>query len=138
MLKVGQYGATRQNSSYFKSIKIHPKDEHMKSHLDTVRHWFHEVWSKENTEAIFELFKPEGITGGLGESITEAQQFAVFQQALLNLISDVEITIDDHIERGDKIALICTLRAKKRQKEQQICLDLTTQPFFRLDSRVVN
>lgn len=62
MLKVRDFGAGRQNSSYFQSIEIYPKNLHMKSHLDTVRHWFHEVWSKESTEAIFELFKPEGST----------------------------------------------------------------------------
>ncbi len=86
----------------------------MSPHLETFNRWFYEVWTNENRDAIFEMFKPEGIADGLGDMITGPEQFAAFHEALLKLICDVKITFDQHIESGDVISAVCTLTARKR------------------------
>ena len=90
----------------------------MSKHLATAERWFQEVWSNENQEAIFEMFVPEGKADGLGNPIIGPKEFAVFHEALLKLVSDVEVKVDHYIEQGDRIALSCTFYARKRSNPE--------------------
>lgn len=85
---------------------------------ETLEKWFEEVWTKENTDFIKEMFVPEddgtatGINkkGGLGP-----KEFVEFQSQLLGLLSNVVIKIDAYIESGDTISAQCTMTGKDRK-----------------------
>jgi ketosteroid isomerase-like protein len=78
--------------------------------------WFHRVWTEEDAKAIEELLTPDGEVSGLGANVLIGpDDFKQFHSALLGLLSDCVITIDQSVESGDWLAALCTLRAKGRQ-----------------------
>jgi|GEM_PF-836021 len=88
----------------------------MHPHVRLMEKWFDEVWSKENADAIDEMFSSCGEASGLGERpIVGPAEFREFHSALLRLIRDVSIRIDDHICDGKKCSLVCTVKGTCRK-----------------------
>ncbi len=87
----------------------------MSQHKKTIETWFQRVWAEEDKNAIHELFIPEGKAKGMGADTFGPEEFSQFHTALLALLSDVKIEIDEWFENGDNIALRCTMTAKSRK-----------------------
>ena len=86
--------------------------------VSTLKKWFKEVWEKENSKTIFEIFVPEddGMAHGLAkEKGIVPKEFEQFQKSLLKLIKEVRLSIDSYIENDDFIAADCTLNALDRK-----------------------
>ena len=92
----------------------------MLSKEKALQRWFHEVWAQENSGAIFELFQPDGgkeqkvAYGFKKDEAISPEEFAAFHAALLNLIGDIQVSIDFVVETEDWITAECTLAAKSR------------------------
>jgi adenosine deaminase len=73
-------------------------------------------WTEEDSNAIEELFIPDGQGRGLGATVLVGPQgFKQFHAALCGLLCNILITIDKSVESGDWISAVCTLRAKSRR-----------------------
>ena len=79
-----------------------------------VHRWFEEVWNKGRAEAIDEMFDCEGIAHGLtdegGNELCGPEGFKPFFQSFRNAFPDLEVTVEDTVVEGDKIAARCTVK----------------------------
>jgi len=69
---------------------------------DSVRRYFDEVWVRGNVEFVRELFVPGSLLAGADESNARTMHHA---------FSDIQVTIDDLIAEGDKVAARVTFTA---------------------------
>jgi steroid delta-isomerase-like uncharacterized protein len=80
-----------------------------------VRRWFEEVWNKGRAEAIDELFDEEGVAHGLadesGAALRGPANFKLFHRRFREAFPDVEVSVDDAVSEGDRVAARCTVRA---------------------------
>jgi len=78
--------------------------------------WFEEVWNKGREEAIDEMFATDGIAHGLndadGNTVRGTEGFKTLHRAFRSAYPDLQITVEDTVTEGDKIAARCTVRAK--------------------------
>ena len=83
-----------------------------------VRRWFEEVWNKGRAEAIDEMFAEDGIAHGLadetGAPLRGPAGFKPFFQRFREAFPDVEVSVDDAISEGDRVAARCTVRGRHR------------------------
>ena len=83
-----------------------------------VRRWFDEVWNKGREEAIDEMFAADGVAHGLpsedGEPLRGAAGFKPLFRQFREAFPDMEVTVEDAISEGDKVAARCTVRASHR------------------------
>ncbi|HEX8284862.1 MAG TPA: ester cyclase [Pyrinomonadaceae bacterium] len=97
---------------------------------EVVRRWFEEVWNKGRSEAIDEMFDEEGVAHGLagegGEALRGPANFRVFHQQFREAFPGVEVSVDDAISEGDKVAARCTVRA--RHEGDSLGLRATQKP----------
>lgn len=79
-----------------------------------VHRWFNEVWNKGRADAIDEMFDCEGIAHGLtdqsGSELCGPEGFKPFFQSFRNAFPDIQVTVEDTVIEGDKIAARCTVR----------------------------
>ena len=88
----------------------------MSTSREVMETWFRRVWNEEDSNAIEELFIPDGHARGLGANVLIGPQgFKQFHTALCKLLSDFVITIDRSVESGEWISTVCTLRAKAQR-----------------------
>ena len=77
--------------------------------------WFEEVWNKGREEAIDKMFAADGITNGLsdvkGNPVRGTEGFKTLHRAFRKAFPNLQITVEDTICEGDKIAARCTARA---------------------------
>jgi steroid delta-isomerase-like uncharacterized protein len=69
------------------------------------RRWFDEVWNQKRDATIDELFGPDTVAHGLGESeapIHGPEEFRIFFRNMLDSFPDCHITIEDIVADGDK------------------------------------
>ena len=103
----------------------------MSKSREVIETWFHRVWTKEDSNAIEELFIPDGKAKGLGANPRVGPEgFKQFHSALRGLLCDFVITIDKTVEEGDWISVVCTLRAKSRRSGDPI--EITGQTMVRI------
>ena len=103
----------------------------MSKSREVIETWFHRVWTNEDSNAIDELFIPDGEARGLGANpMVGPEGFKQFHSALRGLLSDFVITIDKTVEEGDWIAAVCSLRAKSRSSREPI--EITGQLMVRI------
>lgn len=80
-----------------------------------LHHWFEEVWNKGREEAIDELFAPDGIAHGLadehGQMLRGPDGFKPFFKKFREAFPNIQVTVEDCISEGDKVAARCTVRA---------------------------
>jgi steroid delta-isomerase-like uncharacterized protein len=81
-----------------------------------LRRWFEEVWNKGRAETIDELFAADGTAHGLadetGESLRGPSNFRVFHGKFREAFPDIEVTVEDVIAEGDKVAARCSVRGR--------------------------
>ena len=80
-----------------------------------VRRWFEEVWNKGRADAIDEMFACEGIAHGLSEESSSdlcgPEGFKPFFESFRRAFPDLQVTVEDTVVEGDKIAARCSVRA---------------------------
>lgn len=69
-----------------------------------VRQWFDEVWNKGRADAIDEMLPPEAVVHGLGDDLRGPDAFKPFHTIYRAAFPDMQITIDDLIAEGDRVA----------------------------------
>ena len=84
--------------------------------VSLVRRWFEEVWNKGRAEAIEEMFAEDGVAHGLaddsGAELRGPAHFRVFHSKFREAFPDVEVSVDDAISEGDRVAARCTVRGR--------------------------
>jgi len=80
-----------------------------------VYRWFEEVWNQRSEDAIDEMFAADGIANGLndaeGNPVRGPEGFKTLHRAFLSAYPDLNITVQDTVCEGDKIAARCTVKA---------------------------
>lgn len=83
-----------------------------------MRRWFEEVWNKGREEAIDEIFSEEGVANGLvddsGQPLRGPEGFKPFFRKFREAFPEIEVTVEDTVSEGDKVAARCTVRGKHR------------------------
>ncbi|MBC7931084.1 MAG: ester cyclase, partial [Rubrivivax sp.] len=83
-----------------------------------VRRWFEEVWNKGRAEAIDEMFAEDGTAHGLadagGQPLRGPANFKPFFQKLRDALPDTQVTVEDLVAEGDKVAARCSVRGTHR------------------------
>ena len=70
-----------------------------------VRRWFEEVWNNGSSDAIDELFAPDGIAYGLGQDIIRSpSEFKPFHAKFREAFPDLRVELEDMIAEGDQVA----------------------------------
>lgn len=83
--------------------------------IEVTRRFFYRVWTQEDAGAIDEMLVPDSSARGLGGAPRIGpDEFKALHAALLRLVGDVEIAIEDHADSGDWTFAICTFRARVR------------------------
>jgi steroid delta-isomerase-like uncharacterized protein len=81
-----------------------------------VERWFGEVWNKGRGEAVDEMFATDGIAHGLsdesGNPLRGPVDFKTFHAKFLNAFPDIDVTVEDLVAEGDKVAARCSVRGK--------------------------
>ena len=81
---------------------------------DVIVKWYDEVWNKKNEAAIDELLAKDCVAHGLmdddGNVIVGPEKFKVMFRKFVSSFPDIQITVDDMISEGDKIAARATVR----------------------------
>jgi predicted ester cyclase len=76
--------------------------------------WFEKVWNQKSEAAIDEMFDADGIANGLndadGNPLRGPENFKTLHRAFLSAYPDLNITVEDTVVEGDKIAARCTVR----------------------------
>src|SRR2546423_11476950 len=83
-----------------------------------IRRWFEEVWNKGREGAIDEMFAEEGVANGLedesGNPLRGPEGFKPFFRKFREAVPEIEVTVEDTISGGDKVAARCTVRGRPR------------------------
>lgn len=95
----------------------------MSTKRETVETWFERVWHNKERAVIREMFVPDNATttqtasGLRKEEALGPEEFEVFHEMMLGLVTDVNIEITNYIDHGDWTIVECTLKARciKRQ-----------------------
>ena len=77
------------------------------------RRWFEQVWNQARPEAIDEMFARDGRAWGCPDPLTAIEgpaEFHKYYEQLHGAFPDVQITVDDVIAEGDKVAIRWTAR----------------------------
>ena len=88
----------------------------MAEEYETILHrWFEEVWNKQREDAIDEMLAEDTILNGLndanGNTLRGTEGFKTMHRAFLAAFPDLNVTVEDTVKEGDKIAARCTVRA---------------------------
>ena len=80
-----------------------------------IHRWFEEVWNKGREDAIDEMFAEDGVANGLsdaeGNPVRGTEGFKALHRAFREAFPNMQITVEDTVTEGDKIAARCTVRA---------------------------
>jgi steroid delta-isomerase-like uncharacterized protein len=66
--------------------------------------WFDEVWNQGSTDAIDEMFAPDGVAHGLGPDLRGPAEFKTFHAAFRQAFPDVRVEVDEIVAEGDRVA----------------------------------
>ncbi|MCH7816990.1 MAG: ester cyclase [Proteobacteria bacterium] len=87
----------------------------MNNGREVLETWFRRVWKEQDQTAIEDMFPSMGEATGLGKhALIGPEDFKQFQAALIDLIPNIEITIDKSIEEGPWISAMCTLSGNSK------------------------
>lgn len=81
-----------------------------------IRRWMEEVWNKGRAEAIDEMLAEEGVAYGLsdvsGQALRGPEAFKPFVQSFRDAFPDIQISVEDTVAEGDKVAARCVVRGR--------------------------
>src|SRR3954467_12759598 len=83
-----------------------------------IRRWFEEVWNKGREEAIDEMLADDGVVNGLadesGQALRGAAGVKPFFRRFREAFPEIEVTVEDTVSEGDRVAARCTVRGTHR------------------------
>lgn len=83
-----------------------------------IRRWFEEVWNKGREEAVDEMFAEEGVANGFvdesGQPLRGPTGFKPFFRRFREAFPEIEVTVEETISEGDRVAARCTVRGSHR------------------------
>lgn len=95
--------------------------------IEFAKKWFEKVWHDEDSNAISEMFSPSAKAGGLhDDGMIGPEEFKGFHAALLQLITNIKISIDHSFEKDNDIVVICSLSANRRSDNAPVAIKGTT------------
>ena len=98
--------------------------------------WFKRVWAEEDGSAIDEMMHGGGKAIGLGgQEIVGPEQFKVFHNAICNLLSNIQISIDKYLESEDWVSVFCTLDAKSKDGTKDV--NIYGMVLFRIEDQMI-
>jgi steroid delta-isomerase-like uncharacterized protein len=81
-----------------------------------IRRWFEEVWNRGRADAIAEMFAEDGIAHGLSDDVGAPLKgpggFLPFHGQFREAFPDIEVTVEDQIAEGDRVATRCRVQGK--------------------------
>jgi predicted ester cyclase len=83
-----------------------------------IRRLIDEFWNAKNSSVIDELFAPDAVIYDAGVSLPNLGK--EFFTAIRSVFSDIQLTADDMVAEGDKVALCWTSRGTHRCELQGI------------------
>ena len=83
----------------------------MSDNAAIARRWFREVWAPGGERTVDELLDRDSIGWMEGREIRGVADFKEARQVLLDTFRDLEITVDDVIQEGDRVAVRWTVNA---------------------------
>ena len=88
----------------------------LEANKSLVRRWFEEVWNQGRTDAIGEMFAPDGIAHGLSDDQTQPLRgpggFLPFHGQFRGAFPDIQVVVEDQVAEGDLVATRCSVRGK--------------------------
>jgi steroid delta-isomerase-like uncharacterized protein len=85
---------------------------------ELVRRWFEEVWNRGRAEAIDEMLAEDGVARGLadasGQPLRGPAGFKPFFRQFREAFPEIEVTVEDTVAEGDKVAARCSVRGAHR------------------------
>ena len=95
-----------------------------------IRRWFEEVWNRGREEAVDEMFAEEGVANGLvdesGQPLRGPEGFKPFFRRFREAFPEIEVTVEDTVSEGDRVAARCTVRGSHRG--DTLGFDATNRP----------
>ena len=87
----------------------------MERQYETLMHqWFDEVWNEKREAAIDEMLSEETVHHGLGgvegEPVRGIENFKSFHRNFLQVFPDLQVTVEDVVSDGEKMAARYTAR----------------------------
>src|SRR4051812_31699563 len=73
-----------------------------------VRRWVEGVWNQQKSESVEAMYAADGLAYGLGADggpLRGAAGFEEFHQAFLNAFPNLNVSVEDVIAEGDKVAI---------------------------------
>ncbi len=93
----------------------------MTAKIELCRRFFHKVWAEGDTRVIEEMMAKSAEIKTLGDRPRIGPEgFKAFHREFCGLVSDIEITIDQAVEQGDWLAVLCTMRARCRRSGKPV------------------
>jgi len=81
-----------------------------------VQRWFDEVWNKGRADAIDEMLAADALMHGLSDDMSTPLigpvGFKPFHETFRGAFPNIEVTVEDLIAEGDKVAVRCSVRGK--------------------------
>ena len=72
-----------------------------------LRTWFERVWNQKSAAAIDELYQPDGRAHGFPQAdsvLIGPEDFKLIHRNFCDSFPDIQVTVDDVIAEGDKVA----------------------------------
>ncbi len=99
---------------------------------EVLRVWFQRVWTDGDASAIAEMFPDHGEAAGLGaQAVVGPEAFRQFHAAFIQLVTDIEITVDQGLDSPPWTSVLCTLRGKSIREGQPV--SMTGTAFARVE-----
>ena len=83
----------------------------MSANKALIERWFEEVWNKGRAEAIDEMLAADAPMHGLGAEMRGPAGFKPFHARFRDALTSLQVTIEDTIEEGDKVAVRISVTA---------------------------
>ncbi len=84
----------------------------MSANRALIERWFEEVWNQKRADAIDELLAADAQMHGLGAEMRGPAGFKPFHARFCAALSELQVTVEDVIEEGDKVAVRISVRAR--------------------------
>lgn len=104
----------------------------MSNHKSFLENWYKRVWTDNDTKAIDELFAPEPCTKGLEcHNPIDLESFKGFHAAITNILTDIEISVDQIFENGPWVSAMITIRGFGKGNGKAV--EVTSGSFARIE-----
>lgn len=91
--------------------------------VEILEAWYNRVWVQADLDAVAEYFDVDALASGLmSDFAAELEDFQTLVPAILRLVRDVNVTLEDSMEDGDKAWARATLHAKAASTMEDVSI----------------